>query len=282
MIQEGRHGRFGRKSARLLAAMTAGAALLALAACQSSITQRNAPAPVELYGGALQPLAEPVLLRYRPLGAAQLSASMQASAEVSSYNFTWSSSLSGRARIESAGEGLLRIQVDFTVGSYELHEELDVRPFSVKLLMTDLGEIREALWSFSTSEPPSETQRRRVIAIVTELFPIILWPERPIAPGEAFSAVNFRTGREDMVTGETGQIDLRIDGSTTYDGRPAYLIGFTGRATSLSNNSAISGYYVVDAQSGFVLEHRYTGRDKDYYQQFVVYRDYDVEAHLRP
>lgn len=276
------NGVVGTAKRRFSPPLIAGIAALALTACQASSTQREAPTPVALYGGAVQPLTEPVVLRYRPLGAVQLAATMENSADVSNHHFTRSNSISGRATIESAGEGLLRYRVMFQVGAHQLDEDLDVEPFVMDMLMTDLGEIQDVIWQFAASDRLSNARKRSIIGTIAHLFPILSWPETGIEPGEAFSAVFFQVSNESVVVGETGAIDLRIDGETVYDGRPAYLVGFSGRAQSGSTDEALSGYYIVDAQSGFILEHRFVGRDKDYFQQFVVYRDYDVEAHLRP
>ena len=275
-LADGRQGAVSR-----VIAGAAFCATLTLSACQSSLTQRDAPTPVELYGGIVQPVSGPVLLRYRPAGAVQLAGSMSVKADVRSFHFDRRDSLSGRGTITSAGEGLIRVQVTFTAGSYELNQELDIEPFSLDLLMTDLGDIRNVDWHFAALDRLDRDHRNTVISIVTEMFPIISWPETAIQPDEPFSAINFRVLRGQTIMRETGDIQLRIDGETVFDGRPAYLIGFSGRAQSLSEDEAISGYYVVDAETGFVLEHRFTGRDKDYVQQYLVFRNFDVESRTR-
>ncbi|MEZ5668582.1 MAG: hypothetical protein R3F55_14295 [Alphaproteobacteria bacterium] len=259
----------------------AAAVALALAGCQSNITQRQAPTPAQLYGGAVQPVSGPVLLRYRPVGPVQLSGTVQASADVSSYHFDKRDALSGNGRIEASGEGLIALSVTFSVGAHELTEELDVQPFTLDLLMTDLGEIKDADFSFASADRLTDSERTEIIETIISLFPIFQWPETAIQPGEPFTAVNFAVTRGNTVMRETGDLALRIDGETTYDGRRAYLIGFSGRAQGTSGDNAISGYYVIDAQSGLMLERRFTGRDKDYFQQHIVYRDYDVESHIR-
>ncbi|MEZ5668578.1 MAG: hypothetical protein R3F55_14275 [Alphaproteobacteria bacterium] len=232
-----------------------------LAGCQTQPappTPVSLPSPERLFGLDLEPIAEPVLLRYRPAEHLAFRATRELVARARGATvLSQRDEVVALLHLKEAGEGLLRLTATFSVLRADATPELDVEPFQFVGLITDLGEVREGDWLFSETDRLTQPQMVRVVDALGDMWPLGRWPDLAVTPEQA--QIFNRIG-----AAAPSRLQFELRGSRYRNGERALVFTFAAapdfaeaaasRRFEELSGVTVAGYFAVDPELGFVTD----------------------------